>query len=543
MLERALGMAVAVAMAGSFLGVGVRAATEPSNTPGTKPANVADAMTHSEEPKAPQINGAKVFGVRPGNPFLFTIPATGAEPITYSAEGLPDGLTLDAGNGRILGVLKDDQRGDHVVTLHAKNSFGEASEQFKIVVGDTLALTPPMGWNSWNCWAGAVDQEKVLASAKAMVDKGLVKHGWTYINIDDTWQGKRGGPLNAIQPNEKFPDMKALCDQVHAMGLKIGIYSTPWKTSYAHYIGGSADNAEGTWQTPPTTRPKFGTAGSPWSLGTHSFAAADAKQWAQWGFDYLKYDWNPNQVPETKEMADALKASGRDIVYSLSNYTPFANIPELSKLANCWRTTGDIRDTWYSMTGNGFSQAKWAPFASPGHWNDPDMLVVGYVGWGPKLHESALTHDEQYTHISLWCLLSSPLLIGCDMTRLDDFTVGLLTNDEVLSVNQDPSGHQAVPVVESDEKVTIPRENNRPGSHTYPQTQVWAKTLSDGSQAVGLFNLGDKEAPVTVKWADLKIDGEKTVRDLWKRQDIGKATGEYTATVPSHGVVMVKISG
>jgi alpha-galactosidase len=530
MADRWVGLVLAAAVVGFGL-------SDCSSSTTTKAE--ATKMKHYEAGVAPRINGATVFGVRPGNPFLFTVPATGDEPIAFSAENLPAGLNLDSATGRITGVLAD--AGEHVVTLHAENKAGEASEPFKIVVGETIALTPPMGWNSWNCWAGAVDQEKVLASAKAMVDKGLVKHGWTYINIDDTWQGKRGGEFNAIQPNEKFPDMKGLCDQVHAMGLKIGIYSTPWKTSYAHHIGGSADNAEGTWEAPPAGKSKFGAEGSPWSIGKNSFASNDAKQWAAWGFDYIKYDWNPNKLPETKEMADALRATGRDIVYSLSNSTPFANIPELAPLANCWRTTGDIRDNWWSMTGNGFSQEKWAPFASPGHWNDPDMLVVGYVGWGPKLHASELTPDEQYTHISLWCLLSSPLLIGCDMTRLDEFTLGLLTNDEVLAVDQDPSGHEAVVVAKSDDTVAITRPGARPSPHTYARTQVWAKTLADGSQAVGLFNLGDAAGPVTVKWSDLKISGEQKVRDLWRQKDLAAATDEFTATVPAHGVELVKI--
>jgi alpha-galactosidase len=532
MADRVVGWMLAAAM--GLAGLGLSACSAGSaNTSG------ASAVKHYAPGVAPRINGATVFGVRPGNPFLFTVPAIGDEPIAFSAENLPAGLSLDSATGRITGVLAD--AGEHVVTLHAENKAGEASEQFKIVVGETIALTPPMGWNSWNCWAEAVDQEKVLASAKAMVDKGLVKHGWTYINIDDTWQGKRGGEFNAIQANEKFPDMKGLCDQIHAMGLKIGIYSTPWKTSYAHHIGGSADNPEGTWVAPARAGNNFTPGPSSWSIGKNSFASNDAKQWAAWGFDYIKYDWNPNKLPETKEMADALRATNRDIVYSLSNSTPFANIPDLAPLANCWRTTGDIRDTWSSLVGNGFSQERWAKYASPGHWNDPDMLVVGYVGWGPRLHPSALTPDEQYTHISLWCLLSSPLLIGCDMTRLDEFTLGLLTNDDVLAVDQDPSGHEATIVAKSDDTVSIARGGSRPSAHTFPRTQVWAKTFADDSEAVGLFNLGDAAGPVTVKWSDLKISGEQKVRDLWQRKDLPTATDAFTATVPAHGVVLVKI--
>ena len=296
-----------------------------------------------------------------------------------------------------------------------------------------------------------------------MVRSGLINHGWTYVNIDDAWQGQRGGLFNGIQGNEKFPDMKGLCDAVHEMGLKIGIYSTPWVTSYANHIGGSAENPEGTWS--PPTIPKKGHVNKkilPWAIGKYHFAANDAKQWAAWGIDYLKYDWNPNEEPETREMYDALRASGRDVVFSLSNNSPFTNAPVLSKIANCWRTTGDIRDNWDSMSKKGFGQDKWEPFAGPGHWNDPDMLVVGRVGWG-KPHPTGLTPDEQYTHITLWCLLSAPLLLGCDLDNLDDFTLGLLTNDEVLAVNQDALGKQAICVA-------------RDGD-----ARVFAKALEDGS--------------------------------------------------------------
>ena len=163
----------------------------------------------------------------------------------------------------------------------------------------------------------------------------------------------------------------------------------------------------------------------PWAEGKYHFYDVDAKQWAAWGFDYLKYDWNPIIPEQVDSMGQALKNSGRDFIFSLSNSAPFAGAADWAKLSNSWRTTGDIRDTWHSLTSNGFSQNKWVEFGGPGHWNDPDMLVVGMVGWGPKLHATGLTSDEQYTHITLWCLLASPMLIGCDMTQLDDFTLGL----------------------------------------------------------------------------------------------------------------------
>jgi alpha-galactosidase len=339
----------------------------------------------------------------------------------------------------------------------------------------------------------------------------LIDHGWQYVNIDDGWQGKRTPPTYALQANEKFPDMKNLCDYVHNLGLKIGIYSTPWKRSYGGYPGGSTDTDDGR----TTNRSR--------RVGAVRCETRDAWQYAQWGIDYLKYDWHVIDVHNTTLMLNALKASGRDIAYSLSNSAPFDKANEWARLANAWRTTGDIRDTWPSMSRIGFDQNKWKPFAGPGHWNDPDMLVVGWVGWGNP-HPSRLTPNEQYTHISLWCLLSAPLLLGNDMTKLDDFTISLLSNDEVLDVNQDPLGDQAAQVSVDDKK------------------EVWAKTMEDGSKAVGLFNRGLFPVEVSAKWSDLGITGKQVVRDLWRQKDLGTFEEEFKAEIPRHGVVLVLIS-
>lgn len=475
-----------------------------------------------ESPPTPRINGPSIIGVRPRSPLMYHIPVTGARPMVFSVEGLPAGLQVDAEAGDITGSLREPGR--HPVTLRARNAGGISEKHLRIVVGETIALTPPMGWNSWNCWGSAVDAEKVLKSARCLVSSGLIHHGWTYINIDDAWQGKRGGPFNAIQGNEKFPDMKGLCDTIHKMGLKVGIYSTPWTTSYANHIGGSAENPEGMWS--PPTIPKRGNVNRkilPWAIGQYHFAANDAEQWAAWGLDYLKYDWNPNEPPETREMYAALRVSGRDFVFSLSNHAPFTNAPALSKIANCWRTTGDIRDNWDSMSKKGFGEDKWEPFAAPGHWNDPDMLVVGCVGWGTP-HPTNLTPGEQYTHITLWCLLSAPLLLGCDLEKLDDFTLNLLTNDEVLAVNQDALGKQALCVAKDGD------------------LRVYAKDLEDGSKAVGLFNLGQTEALVTVKWSDVRLSGRRSVRDLWRQKDLGGFDGRLQLPVGPHGAELVKIA-
>jgi alpha-galactosidase len=317
--------------------------------------------------------------------------------------------------------------------------------------------------------------------------------------------------------------MQSLCDAVHSLGLKIGIYSTPWVESYGHHIGGSAMNPEGTFERTKENIPR-NKKQLPYAIGEYKFWDNDVKQFASWGFDYLKYDWNPIELPETKTMYDLLLGSGRDIILSLSNSTPFASIGELSKVSNAWRTGGDIRDNWKSLKSRLLTQDKWAPYAGPGHWNDPDMMIVGWVGWGKGPYPTHLTPDEQYSHMSAWCLQSVPLLLGNDLTKLDDFTLSLLTNDEVLAVNQDPLGKQATVVSKID------------------SCGVLAKDLEDGSKAAGLFNVTDSiTRKLTVKWSELGISGKYIVRDLWRQKDLGIFDNEFSADVKPHGVAMVSL--
>ena len=478
------------------------------------PAPVPD-ITHPTL-RTPAIHGARIVGSTPGRPFLFTIPATGETPLTFSAKNLPEGLTLDPATGQITGSLKEE--GTTKVEITVTNRFegmtpdhvrahmrGQAAATLAIVGGKhKLALTPPMGWNSWNCWAGAVDDAKVRAAADAMVASGLAAHGFQYVNIDDCWEGGRNA-AGEIQTNKKFPDMKALADYVHHKGLKLGIYSSPGPKTYAGF--------EASWK----------------------HEQQDADSYARWGVDYLKYDWcsygeiakTPDQAGLMKPyqvMRQALDHCSRDIVFSLCQY----GMGDVWKWGaqvggNCWRTTGDITDNWGSMAGIGFSQDGHERYAGPGHWNDPDMLVVGKVGWGPSLHRTHLKPDEQITHISLWCLQSAPLLIGCDMSQLDPFTLAVLTNDEVLAVNQDPLGRPAGRVARAE------------------QAEVWARPLADGTLAVGLFNRGSAPASVKARWADLKLTGPQPVRDLWHQKDAGTFSDAFQATVPAHGTVLVKI--
>lgn len=465
------------------------------------------------EPFYPQINPPYRYGVHPGSPVLFSIPISGERPMTICVDNLPVGLNLDTKTGVLTGKLKD--KGTYTLNVTATNVHGTDSSTLVLEVGDKLALTPPMGWSSWNVFGEDIDDAKIRMMADAVHDMGLNQYGYAYINIDDGWQGQRGGKYNAIMPNEKFPDMKGLVDYVHSKGLKIGIYSSPWVQTFAGFVGGSADTSDGD-VIDPSRR-----------MGKYSFAENDVKQWVEWGFDYLKYDWVTNDTSSTLEMSELLRGAGRDIVFSISNAAPFESAADWSRLANLWRTTGDITDSWCSMTTIGFMQDRWQPYASPGAWNDPDMMVLGYVGWGDGIRPTRLSPDEQYTHVSLWAILAAPLIVGCDLTKLDDFTLSLLKNREVIAVDQDIAGIQGHRVYRDDSRLV----------------EVWARPLHDGAYAVGLFNQNEKPQDITVNWNALNLVGELHVRDLWRQQNLGTFVHGFSAEVPSHGVVFVKVSG
>jgi len=458
----------------------------------------------------PAIHGPRIVGATPSKPFLFLIPATGDGPLTYAAKPLPAGLRLDAQTGIISGSLA--KAGTTQVVLTVRGPRGTAKRTLTIVGGaHKLALTPPLGWNSWNVWAGRVDAGKVRDAADEMFAAGLARHGFQYVNIDDTWEGghseNEGRDAHGnIETNDKFPDMPALAAYIHSKGLKIGIYSSPGPTTCANFTA------------------------------SYQHEAQDAATYAKWGIDYLKYDWcsydqvvRGNHSQPVAEhpydvMGAALVTQPRDIVYSLCQYG-MADVWKWGAATggNSWRTTDDIQDNWGSLHSIYESQAGHEKYAGPGHWNDPDMLMVGIVGFG-NTHPTHLTPNEQIVHISLWCLLSSPLLIGCDLTKLDPLTLALLTNDEALDINQDPLGKPAALV-----------------SKDAADGEVWARPLFDGTRAVGLVN-GDLEPHVlTVRWSDLGVTGPQPVRDLWLHKNAGTLSGSYSVEVPAHGAVLLKI--
>jgi alpha-galactosidase len=497
----------------------------PKNTP-----NVDEKYILTPTPdNKPKINSPKLFGARPNNPFLYTIAATGERPMSFLVKNLPQGLSFESKTGLITGKVA--KKGTYISVLTAKNAFGEATKELKIIIGDTIALTPPIGWNGWNSWARNIDREKVIASADAMVKMGLNHHGWTYINIDDAWQGQRGGTFNAIQPNEKFPNFKEMIDYIHGIGLKLGVYSTPMITSYAGYIGGTSDFADGKI-TDSIKKNKRDFR----YVGKYRFEENDAKQMAEWGVDYLKYDWRI-EVPSTERMSLALKNSGRDIIYSISNSAPFANVKDWVRLTNTYRTGPDIRDSWLSLYVSAFTLDKWSPYGGHGHWLDPDMMILGNVTTGSELHPTRLTPDEQYSHVSLFSLLSAPLLIGCPIEQLDAFTLNLLTNDEVIEINQDPLGKPARLLSDED------------------GVQIWVKPLEDGSISVGLFNIANfaKTPETYFRWGDEKaknytfdftkigLKGKFKLYDIWRQKELGTFNGSFNTEIRHHGVVMLRM--
>jgi alpha-galactosidase len=498
---------------------------------------------------APKINKPSVVGGKPHAPFFFKIPATGKKPLKYYAEDLPAGLLINNDTGLINGEIKEP--GDYRVGIQVANEFGQADGRLLIKIGYKISLTPPMGWSSWHCFGDNVSDQKIRDSAKYLENSGLIDFGWTYVNIDDGWMTsprsdsselmalhkiirKRkprvtfvrterffiktkanlpmSGPATTesggLQPNCRFPNMAALATYIHDLGLKMGIFSSPGLYTCEGYHGSCGREHE------------------------------DAEQFARWGVDYLKYDictyeyflkklddegeqQNPFQI-----MGNALAKQNRNIIYSVCQYGRAKVWIWARKLGgDCWRTTLGIRDWWASVSEIGFGQEGKESFAGPGGWNDLDLLVVGHSRLNGALHRTELTANEQYSHVSLWCMLGSPLLISCDLSLLDAFTLNLLTNAEVIAVNQDSLGIQAWRAVP---------ENN---------LEILVKPLEDGAWAVGLFNRGEFAEQIEAPWDLLKLSGRHLVRDLWRQQDLGVFNNIFSAIVPRHGVVLIKMTG
>jgi alpha-galactosidase len=469
---------------------------------------------------APRLNNPLVYGCRPGNPFLYRIPTQGERPMKWSARGLPASLTLNPDTGIITGTAP--ARGEHRVTFTARNRHGAARREFKIIAGDTLALTPPMGWNHWYTHYDRITDALMREAADVMVSSGMADAGYQYVSIDDCWMNaeKHADPLRVgpardaagrILPNRHFPDMKALTAYIHARGLKAGIYTSPGPRTCAGFAGA--------WQ----------------------HEADDARQFAEWGFDLLKYDWcsygeiaAKDAAPELVKfkkpyalMGRLLREQPRDIVLNLCQY----GMGEVWKWGaevggHSWRTAGDLGFELDRVFEIALRNAGHRDWQKPGAWNDPDYIQIGYIGDARTIgtpKPCPLTSGEQYAFMSLWSLMAAPLFFSGDMGRLDEFTLNVLCNPEVIAVNQDPLGRCAR-VVPLDE-----------------DTFAMVKDLHDGAKALGLFNKGEIPARVKVAWAQLGIAGSPRVRDLWRQKDLGRLDG-FAGELPRRGSVLLRLA-
>lgn len=361
-----------------------------------------------------------------------------------------------------------------------------------LALNNGLGLTPQMGWNSWNFFACNINETVIRSTADTLISSGLAKVGYDFVNIDDCWADHRDSDGNVVADAKTFPSgIKALADYVHSLGLKFGIYS-------------DAGNLT--------------CAGRPGSLG---YEKNDANTYASWGVDYLKYDnCYDNNIPPEKRypiMRDALNATGRPILFSMCEWGVNDPATWAPSVGNSWRTTGDISDNWDSMISRIDYNDHWAGYAGPGAWNDPDMLEVGNGG---------MTTAEYRTHFSLWCISKSPLLIGCDITKMSQDTFNILTNTELIAVNQDSLGIQGRKIL----------------STGNTGIDVWGVPVADGSTIAVIVNRSSQAATYTV---DLRVfgigSGPVLARDLWAHKDLGAISGTYTATIGVHDSVVLKL--
>lgn len=468
----------------------------------------------------PAINGPRLFGVRPGHPFVYRIPCTGTRPIVFAVDGLPDGLVLDPATG-VLNGTAPATAGEYDLTLGATNEHGAAERSFTLVVGETLALTPPMGWNSWYIHYDRVTEQDIREAANAMIDSGMADFGYMYVNVDDCWMKQQGDEpyrdtaTGAVLCNAKFPDIAGMVDSIHALGLRAGIYTSPGPWTCAGYVG------------------------------AYEHEAADARQFAEWGFDFLKYDWCSYENVATgdgtarlqrpyRQISEILRTLDRDVVLNLCQYGRGAVWEWGAEVGGqSWRTTGDLGlqqgallPAFYSI---GLRNARHHECAGPGRWNDPDYLMLGWVGSAQNMGEGTptdLTPNEQYSYMSLWSLMAAPLFLSGDMTKLDAFTLNVLCNAEVIAINQDALGKQGRVMIEDDDHF------------------IMVKEMEDGSVAVGLFNTSEGEQPLTVRWGDIGLSGSCTVRDVWRQEDLGTYADSFSTPKPirRHGVMLIRVS-
>jgi alpha-galactosidase len=453
-------------------------------------------------PAIPRVNGALISAARVGSPYLYRLPVSGEKPFKFIVKNLPIGLSFNPQTQVISGIV--NRAGNYKINIFVENTAGKCKATHIIRIGESCIITPPMGWNSWNAWGMNISEDKVKQTIDALISTRLVDFGWSFVNIDDGWQANVRNADSVLMWNQKFNDIPALANYAHQNGLKLGIYSSPGKVTCGNM------------------------------LGSFGYEKIDAQTYSTWGIDFLKYDWcsYENIIPQKnrneyikpyKLMGEELRKQERDIVYSLCQYG-MDSVQVWGKYVNgnLWRTTNDIVDTWYSMKTIGFdNQAELAPYSGQGHFNDPDMMVVGKLGWGQQLRNTRLTCNEQYLHVTQWAMLQAPLLLGCVINELDEFTLNLLTNNEIISINQDTLFRQASRIF-----VDV-------------NTEVWSKELSGNRNALAFYNISNETNRCQMSFEELGLKRVKKFRNPWTQQNERIKDKCLSFDIPRHGVKLL----
>ena len=458
---------------------------------------------------APRINIADVFGASPDKPIILRIPVTGERPIKYGVKNLPKGLVLE--NGIITG--KVEKSGNYTVILSAENQLGYDEKKLVMeITENTVLLTPLLGFSCWNAYGSDVSQEKIEETAKKMIESGICEYGYSYINTDSGWQKEYGGKYDAIMPNEKFPDMRKMCDTIHAYGLKCGIYSTPMLTAW-----GCPKEFE---SIPGCTQ---GEADELFSLMNNGVGKIrkeknNVAQWTEWGFDYLKYDWVPCDPYNAEQMRKELVKSERDFAFCITIGARNEYINYWSKYCNSFRNNHDARGTWAIFIRNYKSYSEHITDMKKGHFYDFDMLDVGTCNLFPEGQQ--FTEDEQILVYSFRAFIGSPIQISSTLDDLNEFELSLYCNEEIIAINQDTAFSPAKPyMMLEDEKKCI---------------HIYKRKLSDGGYGIAVFNLG--ETPETIK---IYLDDISDIRDVWAKKDMG-TTDIITVRLLPHTVRILK---
>lgn len=486
--------------------------------------------------KSPKINGPKIYGARPEKDFLYRIPCQGERPISFEIEGLPSGLHCNS-EGIIYGKTPS-AAGNYLLKINAKNKFGSCSRSFKLVIGEKMALTPPTGWNTWGGYMLNISDSLIRSVADFFVEKGLADVGYQYLGLDDCWMrispeqyeslpldkkkqhegfdytkvvGDVRDNFGNILPNEKFPDIKKMVDYIHSKGLKVGIYSSPGEVTCQGWAGSFGHEEQ------------------------------DAKTYSDWGIDLIKYDLcsgrynleeirksNPNfsQKEFWEPMVTYIKNQNRDILFNLCQYgkeEPWKWAPGLG--IETWRCTGDLNHKVEDYFNSALRIAlELSDYVKPGHWNDPDFMYIDKIRNVKKMNDLcvsiSLDTNQRYQYVTLWSMICAPFFFSCNIEMMDEFTLRLLSNTNLMNINQDELGLVAEVIRNNQNEV------------------IMLKKLSDGSKAIAIFNRSDQEEIVSLSWNEIGLANIVNVYDAWRMINIGNFADGINTKLSSNGVVL-----